>query len=173
MTIRDALRSGAERLRQRPDIAEDAQRDAAALLEIATGLSRVAMRADAAPALCSGQQERYLTLLDARLQATPMQHLRGSQEFYGRSFAVNGDVLIPRPETELLIDETLRRVDRDAPLCIADVGTGSGILAITLALELPRAQLWAFDISPAALAVARTNALCASRRAGYVTSPGA
>jgi release factor glutamine methyltransferase len=89
----------------------------------------------------------------------PIQHLRGSQEFFGRDFLVTPDVLIPRPETEHLVEEVLRLYpDRDVPLRIADVGTGSGILAVTLALEYPRSTVAAMDLSQEALAVAWQNA---------------
>ena len=158
LTIADALRAGAERLRLRQDLADEARRDSDALLQIATGLGPIAMRAWPDRPLSAGERKQFDTLLAARLSAVPLQYLRGSQEFYGRQFRVTPDVLIPRPETELLVEETLRRVDRASAVRLADVGTGSGILAVTLALELPRAEVWAFDLSAPALAVARQNA---------------
>jgi release factor glutamine methyltransferase len=85
-----------------------------------------------------------------------VQYILGTQEFYGRSFIVNRLVLIPRPETEHLVEAAL--AIRPAPRYILDVGTGSGILAVTLALELPDAAVTATDISPPALAVAQQNA---------------
>ena len=89
----------------------------------------------------------------------PVAYIIGRQEFWGRDFAVRPGVLIPRPETELIVEETLAWArDRSAPLRIVDIGTGSGCLAITLALELPRAAVNATDISADALAVARENA---------------
>src|SRR6185437_10210791 len=99
----------------------------------------------------------FLDLIARRVAGEPMQYLTGVQEFFGRSFAVSPAVLIPRPETELVIAAALELIPGDAPARIADVGTGSGCLAVTLALERPRATVFATDISSAAMAVARQN----------------
>lgn len=91
----------------------------------------------------------------------PIQHLIGSDSFYGRTFSVNENVLIPRPETEELVHhiiETSRESTQGQSLTIADIGTGSGIIAITLALEIPDSSVLATDISEEALHVARQNA---------------
>lgn len=89
----------------------------------------------------------------------PVQHLTGIEAFYGRSFRVNEHVLIPRPETEELVQAVIERLSSDGQsVRIADIGTGSGVIAITLALELNNAQVFATDISEAALQVARQNA---------------
>ncbi|WP_044476777.1 peptide chain release factor N(5)-glutamine methyltransferase [Oceanobacillus massiliensis] len=92
----------------------------------------------------------------------PVQHLTGYESFYGRDFTVNEHVLIPRPETEELvlhiIDSAGQPANSNQPLTIVDIGTGSGIIAITLALELPEAKVYASDISKDALAIARQNA---------------
>lgn len=94
-----------------------------------------------------------------RSQGKPLAYLRQWQEFFGRRFFVNEQVLIPRPETELLVEETLRMAPNfPEDVRIVDVGTGSGCIAITLALELPKAQISATDISPDALTVAQRNA---------------
>jgi release factor glutamine methyltransferase len=87
-----------------------------------------------------------------------MAYLLGTQEFYGRAFTVSPAVLIPRPETELLVDATLDVLRRVQAPRILDLGTGSGCIAITLALERPDAAVTAVDRSPAAIAIARTNA---------------
>jgi len=95
-----------------------------------------------------------------RQAGEPVAYLAGSAGFFGRTFAVNADVLVPRPESEELIERAIARVRslhaRAPTLC--DVGTGSGILAITAACELPALRCTAIDVSPAALAVARANA---------------
>ena len=93
-----------------------------------------------------------------RLQE-PVQYILGETEFYGRRFRVNPSVLIPRPETEELVDQIVKQArPRGGSPVILDVGTGSGCISITLALELPQAQVFAFDIAPAALATAMANA---------------
>jgi release factor glutamine methyltransferase len=113
--------------------------------------------------------ESYFALLRRRAAGEPTQHLTGKQEFWGLEFEVTPDVLIPRPETEHLIEVALDRLavrelrhGRDPKLTgenltIIDIGTGSGCIAIALAKELPAAKLYATDISPAALAVAQRN----------------
>jgi release factor glutamine methyltransferase len=159
LTVRDALAFGTEHLGKRADLHANAARDAQQILEIASGLTRVQMLADPTRLLREEEAGSFRGMVAQRRGGVPIQHLRGSQEFYGRDFAVSPDVLIPRPETEHLVEEVLRLFpDRTAPLRIADVGTGSGILAITLALEYPRACVLALDISPDALVVAHSNA---------------
>ena len=120
--------------------------------------------------LSAADAGRYSALLRRRADGEPTQHLTGKQEFWGFEFEVTPDVLIPRPETEHVVEVALDRLavgeiraGRRQPLAgeglhIADVGTGSGCIAIALAKELPAATLVATDISPAALAIARRNA---------------
>ena len=159
LTVQEALHLANTRLVVQPGLRENARRDAQQLVEIATGLTRVHMLAAPERYLNDAEAARLEQLIEQRLRFLPIQYLRGSQEFYGRNFTVTPDVLIPRPETELIVDEVLRRTpDRGTPLRIADVGTGSGILAITLILELPHANVTALDISREALGVARQNA---------------
>ena len=96
--------------------------------------------------------------VEQRARRRPLQHLTGHQAFWKRDFIVTPDVLIPRPETELLVETALELVrDRPAPL-VVDVGTGSGCIALSLAAERPDARVHAVDLSPAALLVARGNA---------------
>ena len=89
----------------------------------------------------------------------PIQHILGETEFFGLSFLVNKEVLIPRPETEELVDLILNSVDSKKSLSILDIGTGSGCIAISLAKHLPNAQIYALDISEKALEMARQNAI--------------
>jgi len=115
--------------------------------------------------LDAAAREKYFSLIARRASGVPTQHLTGHQEFWGLDFEVTPDVLIPRPETEHVIEVTLQCLGvasdaarRDAELRIADVGTGSGCIAVALAHELPNARVAATDISAAALEVARRNA---------------
>jgi release factor glutamine methyltransferase len=110
--------------------------------------------------LSTGELAQYDDLLKRRAEGVPVQYLTGRQEFWGLPFEVNPSVLIPRPETEHLIEVALERLGhrRNASLCVADVGTGSGCIAVALAREFPQAQITATDISPAALDVASRNA---------------
>lgn len=100
----------------------------------------------------------YTALVARREAGEPMAYLIGVREFYGRDFVVSPDVLIPRPETELLVDVAKTKVGAGRTARVLDLGTGSGCLAVTLALELPQARVTAVDVSPAALGVARGNA---------------
>lgn len=100
---------------------------------------------------------RFVQLILRRGRREPVAYLLGSAEFYGRTFRVTPATLIPRPETELLVDLALAQLG-DEPYVVADLGTGSGVIAVTLALERPRWTVLATDCSPAALKVARENA---------------
>jgi len=101
-------------------------------------------------------------LCERRSRHEPLQYLFGQQEFYGRSFQVGPGVLIPRPETEILVEQVLLRASRlwpsAAPLHAADIGTGSGAIAVTLACERPNWRVTTVDLSPDAIAIARGNA---------------
>ncbi|WP_374264121.1 peptide chain release factor N(5)-glutamine methyltransferase [Zoogloea sp.] len=108
--------------------------------------------------LSAEQAARFADLLARRVAGEPVAYLLGVREFYGRDFQVGPAVLIPRPETELIVDLVLARVVPGAAPAILDLGTGSGALAVTLALERPAATVTAVDFSPAALAIARANA---------------
>ncbi len=103
---------------------------------------------------------QYQAMIERRASGEPLQYITGHQEFFGLEFEVTPDVLIPRPETEILVEETIRLVHQTniPELVIVDVGTGSGCIAVTLARELNTASVIACDISPAALMVARRNA---------------
>jgi len=101
--------------------------------------------------------DRLRPLVKRRADGEPLEYLLGGTTFAGRRIALTPDVLIPRPETEILLDEAIKVVEPDG-LPVLDVGTGSGILALALATKFPRLEIVAVDISPAALAVARKNA---------------
>jgi release factor glutamine methyltransferase len=108
--------------------------------------------------LAADQLVQFRALVARRAAGEPIAYLLGRREFYGRDFSVSPDVLIPRPETELLVDVAREKVGAGGTAKILDLGTGSGCIGITLALELPAAQVIAVDVAPAALVVARENA---------------
>ena len=121
-------------------------------------------------ALAAGQAGRFVELLTRRVAGEPVAYLLGEREFYGRRFGVSPAVLIPRPETELVVDLVRARVAPGSAPAILDLGTGSGALAVTLALEVPAAQVTAVDFSASALSVARANAAALAASVRFVES---
>ena len=132
-------------------------REAALLLGWLLGLSEAQVLAHGEREVPKETEERFRSLLERRLTGEPVAYLLGEREFYGRRFTVDPRVLIPRPETEHVVEEALATSLPERPW-ILDVGTGSGILPVTLALEIPGARTVGTDLSPGALAVARGNA---------------
>lgn len=104
------------------------------------------------------QEKKFLRLLKKRISGLPFAYCVGTKGFYELEFAVTPSVLIPRPETESLIDWVLKNISKDFDGSITDVGTGSGCIAVTLAKYLPKAKIFAVDVSQAALTVAKKNA---------------
>jgi len=135
----------------------DPGRDAAALLALASGLSRERLHARPDEAIGSDTRTRFRALVARRAAREPLQHITGTQEFWSLEFRVTPAVLIPRPETEHLI-EALQRLPLPPAPVVVDLGTGSGCLAVVAARLLPAARLVATDVSAAALEVARDNA---------------
>ncbi len=155
-TIREALAQAEARL---AGAQVDAPRLSAELLAgLAFGLSRLGlvMRHKDRPE--SGALERFSDLVDRRAAGEPVAYILGEKEFFSLAFRVTPDTLIPRPETECIVEEAQRLFPPDAPLRFADFGTGSGILAVTLAHEFRAASGVAVDLSGQALEVARQNA---------------
>ncbi|WP_260703164.1 peptide chain release factor N(5)-glutamine methyltransferase [Edaphobacter flagellatus] len=157
MTVAEAIQSAAQRLAADPHLSDTARRDAELLLLHVANISKAALIADPARELAAEQVSAYETAITRRLRHEPIQYITGTQEFFGLTFTVTPAVLIPRPETEHLIETVLERLPHDRPTHIVDVGTGSGAIAIALAVHLPQANITAVDLSPAALDVARSN----------------
>jgi release factor glutamine methyltransferase len=128
------------------------------VLEHVLGLSQADVFADKSVLVKDEQQKKLTDIISRINNHEPVQYILGSTYFYGRRFKVNGSVLIPRPETELLIEEVLKEINPFTPGTILDIGTGSGCIAVTLAKELPEKRIVALDISEDALMVAKENA---------------
>ena len=108
--------------------------------------------------LTAQERSGYRTAIQKRRGGMPLQHIIGEVSFFGLTFRVNGDTLVPRPETEELLDHTLKLTPRNQDITCLDLGTGSGAIAVCLARYLPRASVVAADISEKALALAKENA---------------
>lgn len=131
--------------------------DARLLLEYATGYTHVDVLARPETEIIAPAQAQFEGWVARRAAGEPLAYLVGEAEFRGRVYQVSPDVLIPRPETEVLIEQALLRMPKQAAR-VVDLGTGSGIVAISLALEAPQAAVMAVDLSAPALAVACNNA---------------
>jgi release factor glutamine methyltransferase len=137
---------------------ETAEREARWLIEHALGLTGSIQLMDRARILTKEEMAKVDDSVSRRTAREPLQYILGTQEFCGLEFEVNPAVLIPRPETELLVQEVIRRLPRGGHPTIIDVGTGSGCLAVTLARTVPSARVFATDISADALDTAKRNA---------------
>jgi release factor glutamine methyltransferase len=156
LTIAGALRVAAEALRAAG--LSEPRREAGSLLSHTIGRDRAFLITHSDAELTAEQLTRFRACVGRRAAGEPFQYIAGRQEFYGLEFEVSRDVLIPRPETELLVETALELLKgSDAPL-LCDVGTGSGCIAVTLLHERKDASAVALDVSPAALAVAARNA---------------
>lgn len=137
---------------------DSAALDAEVLLCLVLGKERSYLRAWPDKEMQPEDTTRFWLLIQQRQNGMPVAYITGNREFWSRTFLVTPDVLIPRPDTELLIELSLKLIPKDKPVKIIDLGTGSGIIAITLAAERPEAQVSATDLSLAALSVAKLNA---------------
>jgi len=155
VTADEALRVGAEVLPRREGIREP-RREASWLLAAAWGVEEITLRLHPDREVPADVERRYRDWLERRAAGEPAHHLTGSCSFWGRDFEVSPAVLVPRPETELLV-ETALELPIPNQARVLDIGTGSGCIALTLAAERPRWRVWAIDRSPAALLVARSN----------------
>jgi release factor glutamine methyltransferase len=152
-TIRDALHIARLSLKS-----DSASLDAQALLAHVLGVERAHLLAHPEGDLTPQQHTQYDGLVERLVQGEPLAYILGRRAFYDRELAVSPAVLIPRPETELLLEQALAFVKQHPQAVVVDVGTGSGALAVTLAAHAPQAQVYATDISADALAIARHNA---------------
>ncbi len=151
---------------------EGARLEAEILVAHALGLDRLHLFLELERPVARAELERARELLVRRGRGEPSAYLTGLREFYGRTFAVGPAVLIPRPETELVVDLARERLAGAPAPRLADLGTGSGCLAITLALELEKAEVVASDVSAPALACAAQNAQRLGARVRFVEGDG-
>jgi release factor glutamine methyltransferase len=158
MMLRQAITAAAAQLANDEHLLATASRDAELLLLHTLQISRVTLLTRPGRELSAEQQALYQASIRRRLQHEPIQYITGKQEFYGLLLDVTPAVLIPRPETEHLVEAVLAHLPTDISLQIVDIGTGSGAIAIALAIHLPQAEITALDLSPEALAVAGANA---------------
>jgi release factor glutamine methyltransferase len=157
-TIAETLKRASEYLRE-ASVPNDLL-DAQTLLAEALSRDRTYLIINFNKLLSDEERIKYQALIERRASGEPLQYITGHQEFFGLEFEVTPDVLIPRPETEIIIEETMsitQQAGLKRPL-IVDVGTGSGCLAVTLAREIDRSRVIATDISTSALRVAKRNA---------------
>lgn len=163
MRLDDALRQARDQLAASPSPGLDAE----LLLCRVIGESRAYLRTWPERTLSDHQQQAFQALVARRAQGEPVAHLTGEREFFGRPFLVSPHTLIPRPDTETLVEAVLGNLP-ETPLRAVDLGTGSGAIGVTLALERPAWTVTLTDASRPALAVARDNAERLGARVGLV-----
>jgi release factor glutamine methyltransferase len=154
--LRDALTAALTRLTA--SNVPSPRLNAELLLMFTLGGDRAYLYAHPERTLTEDEEARYREAVSERARGVPTQYITGHQEFWGMDFIVTPAVLIPRPETEHLIETVLRLEAGDNPVRLVDVGTGSGCIALVLAKELPHAEIHATDVSASALEIARANA---------------
>ncbi len=155
MTVRELLNEASERLRESG--VDTPRLDAEVLLARAADSSRTALIAHPEAVPTAEQTARFREWVELRAKRMPLAYIIGSREFYGLEFEVTPAVLIPRPETEILVEATVDLL-KGRPSVIADLGVGSGAIAVALAVALPDAHVYGADCSEPALEVARRNA---------------
>lgn len=154
--------TGREALRHALELLETAKIDspsltAEVLLRHALNMTRVQFFQQPGIVLTPEQETIFWGLINRHIKGEPVAYLTGHKEFYGLDFQVDNRVLIPRPETELLVEKVLETAGHKEPDSIADIGTGSGAIAVALACFMKTVKIFAIDISPEAIEVARLN----------------
>jgi release factor glutamine methyltransferase len=155
MTTNTLLQSAAHRLATR---SASARLDAEILLARVLGVSRSGLTLRADHAVPAAARDAYQALIEARAAGAPVAYLTGSQEFWSLDLTVSSAVLVPRPETEILVERALGLIPTDHAASVLDLGTGSGAIALAIAVERPLARITGVDISAEALGIARKNA---------------
>ena len=122
------------------------------------GLSRTSLATESSSPVPDNLQARFFGMVERRFKREPLQHILGEAHFYGLVFNVSPDVLVPRPETELLVQQAIEFLHNRNQPHVFDFGTGSGCIPISIASEVPECRVWSVDVSEAALSTARSNA---------------
>ena len=156
-TIGDARQLCLKRL-ERGGLGASAAAETAALIEAVTGLNRSEQLLRHERAMSDDERAKLADMLHRRLRHEPLQHVTGTAPFYGLDLGVSPAVLVPRPETERLVELTLAELRGESGATVLDVGTGSGAIALAIKSERPDLEVWACDISAEALSVAIDNA---------------
>jgi release factor glutamine methyltransferase len=158
-SIQDILRNHSKQLETSLNIDYSGARiEVQCLLQTVLQVNRAWLLSHPEQALDTGQHARYMALLERRLTGEPIAYLLGEREFYGLTFKVSPATLIPRPETELLVELALQRIPQQGTCRVLDLGTGSGAIALSIADARPEAEVVATDASRAALELAQFNA---------------
>ena len=158
MTINAQVAAARQRLRDAGISRDESDLSARLLAEHALGWSRERLLTDGSAGEPAGFTARFEALVSRRARREPLHYIVGHREFWGLDFEVTPAVLIPRPETEILVEATLARIGASAAMTVADLCTGCGCVAIAIAHERPETRVIATDISEEALAIARRNA---------------
>jgi release factor glutamine methyltransferase len=161
LTVAAALQRAAQLLSGQGD---SPRLDAEILLGLVLGVSRSALIVRSADPVSAETQQAYDELIAARMQGAPVAYLTGTREFWSLQIDVTPDVLVPRPETEVLVELALGLLPKDLSLSVLDLGTGSGAIALAIASERPLVRMTGVDVSEQALAVAAVN----SRKLGLM-----
>lgn len=156
MTAAQALTRARDRLKSH--LIVDAALECEVLLRYALKIDRVELHLNIQRELTAKEETIFQQLVERRLDGEPLAYITGQREFFGLDYCVNHNVLIPRPETEILVEKALTLAENNNIETIADIGTGCGVIAITLALKLAKVKIYATDISASALEAAAANA---------------
>jgi release factor glutamine methyltransferase len=154
MNVRQALEHAKRILELHTCEGSDAKREAEELLAFSLGMDRSGLLSGNGRELAGPEQARLAEVLSRRLEHEPMARILGAADFLGHNFLLDRSTLVPRPATEIIVSKAIERIGTLKKVMVLDVGTGSGCIAVSIALELPGAEVVAIDISPEALETA-------------------